>query len=147
MKNEKFQEIAENLFVVVPLFKKKFIRYDMYKEHINLSPSHFHILFILDDMGKLPITEIAKLLNISKTNVTPLIQKLVNKDFVTRITSEEDRRYINIDITTQGKAFLANHKLMVMDDLGRRISGFSDLELEKLSNALKDIKELISKID
>jgi len=147
LEKEKLEEIMENLFLILPLFKKKLIRHDLYEEDIDLSPSHFHILFTLQEKGAMATSELGKVLHISKSNVTPLVQKLINKDMVKRITSDNDRRYIYIEVTEKGEEFLARHKELVIEHLKKKICGLKEEELEVLAVSLQNLKEIIMKFE
>lgn len=85
--------------------EKKLVKHDLYGEELDLNPSHFHILFTLEEMGKITVTEIGKTLMISKTNVTPLVQKLIDKKYVQRTYDQGDRRFIYISLTAEEKNF------------------------------------------
>jgi len=147
MEQKKYEVLVENLFLILPLLKKKFAKEDLYEEEMDLNPPHFHILFTLEEMGTLPITEIAKALMISKTNITPLIQKLIDKGLAQRIYDETDRRYIHISLTDEGRNFLTNHKTLVIRNLKAKISNFNEEDLEKLYSSLYSLKELLDKIE
>jgi len=147
MDQKKYEELVENLFLIMPLLKKKLVKYDLYGQELDLNPPHFHILFTLEEMGMLPVTEIAKALMISKTNVTSLIQKLIDKGFAQRIYDEKDRRYIRISLTDEGRYFLENHKALVIKGLKTKISKFNEEDLQKLSSSLQNLKELLNKVE
>jgi DNA-binding MarR family transcriptional regulator len=147
MEEKKYEELVENLFFIMPLLKKKLVKHDLYGEELDLNPSHFHILFTLEEMGKSAVTEIGKILMISKTNVTPLVQKLIDKEYVERTHDEGDRRFIYIGLTAKGKEFLENHKALVINNLKTKIGGFNEEDLEMLSSSLENLKELLEKIE
>lgn len=147
MKKEKLEDIVENLFIIPYLFKKKLIKHDLYKEEIDLSPAHFHILLTLTDKGDMAASELGKTLNICKSNVTPLVQKLIDKGLVQRITNENDRRYIYISITESGEKFLARHKELVIEHLQKKICSLKEEELEVLAESLQKLKVVLTKFE
>jgi DNA-binding MarR family transcriptional regulator len=147
MEEKKYEELVENLFFIMPLLKKKLVKHDLYGEELDLNPSHLHILFTLEEMGKSAVTEIGKTLMISKTNVTPLVQKLIEKRYVERTHDEGDRRFIYISLTAEGKEFLENHKTLVINNLKAKICGFNEEDLGMLSNSLENLKVLLEKIE
>ncbi|RKD30105.1 MarR family winged helix-turn-helix transcriptional regulator [Thermohalobacter berrensis] len=147
MNNNSLEPIVESIFSILPLFKKKLIKPHKHNKAIDLSPSHLQILFLLDDLGKLPISEIGKHLFISKPNMTPLIQKLIKENLVERIRNEEDRRYIDIQITKKGKELIENHKALVAGNLKKKLANLSEEDLKELSLSLNKVKEIISKLD
>nr|WP_255343964.1 MarR family transcriptional regulator [Methanobacterium sp. SMA-27] len=58
--------------------------------------SYFHILKVLKKKGPLPMSEIGRRVYISKSNMTSLIDKLVENGLAERIPDTNDRRVINI---------------------------------------------------
>lgn len=147
MELKKYEELVENLFLILPLIKKKLVNYDLYGEEMDLNPPHFHILFSLEEVGNLTVTEITRSLMISKTNATPLVQKLIDKGFAMRAYDDTDRRYIRISLTTEGKEFLERHKALVIGNLKAKINGFSEEELHRLASSLQNLKELLDKVE
>ncbi len=147
MDTKNIQPIADTLFSIIPLFKKKLFRLDKCDETHDLSPSHFQILFFLNDHGKVPISEVGKGLNISKPNMTPLIKKLINKELVEKVRDKQDKRYVNVGITDKGKRFISDHKKYIVKNLKKKLSKLSDNDLKKLSTSLNELKEIISKLD
>lgn len=146
MEQKKYEEMVENLFLIMPLLKKKVVKCSLQGEDTDLNPPHFHILFSLEEMGQLTVTEIAKLLMISKTNVTPLVQKLIDEGFVERKYDETDRRYIHIGLIEKGKEFTENHRKLIIGNVKSRIEGFNEEELQRLSSSLHNLKELLEKM-
>lgn len=147
MEKEKLEDIVENLFVIPYLFKKKLMKHDLYKEEIDLSPAHFHILLTLTEKGDMAASELGRTLSICKSNVTPLVQKLIDKGLVQRITNENDRRYIYISITEAGEKFLARHKELVLEHLKTKICRLNEEDLEMLGESLQNLKETLVKFE
>ncbi|GLC30069.1 MarR family winged helix-turn-helix transcriptional regulator [Clostridium omnivorum] len=146
MEDKKLQDIVESLFLIPPLFNKKLVKYDIY-EDIDLTLPHFQAMFILEETGVMSVTELAKALMVSKPNVTPIVQKLVDKDFVERFQDKKDRRYIYIKLTESGTDFLSKHKDIVTEGLKKKLSSISKRDLEKLAIALTDLKDILGKIE
>lgn len=145
MEKERFEEIVENLFRIVPLVGKKVINHNINKE-LDITSQHFHVLLNLKEKGALTVTQLANILDICKSNITPVIQKLIDKGYVERNTDENDRRYIFIKLTTEGREFLTKHKQLTIQALKNKMLDFSEEDLEKLDNALQDFRNVISKI-
>jgi len=145
--NYTIQTIVDGLFSFLPLLKRKLFKPEKYDEHNDLSQSHLHILFYLDNLGKMPISDIAKGLNISKSNMSPLIKKLFEHKFIERVKDENDKRFILVDISEIGKNLIDEHKKNVTNNLIIKLSKLDKTDLEKLSKSLHDIKQVISKLD
>lgn len=146
MGNKQVESIIESMFTIVPMLKKDFMKPESGGEIDYLSPSHYHILFFLEDVGIQPMTEIGKFLQVNKSNLTPLIQKLFDKQLVERIPDEKDRRYIRIGLTSAGVELLENHKKKMAEHLIKKLSVLNPEELVRLSESLLDVKLLLSKL-
>ncbi|MEG1142736.1 MAG: MarR family transcriptional regulator [Clostridia bacterium] len=146
MDNIKLESIIQNFITIMPLFQKKLIRHDCGFSHEHLNHSHFQIMVVLKEQGILPISDIAKKLIISTPNMTKLLNKLIDEEFVERIPDKKDRRIINIDLTEKGHKYL-NHKFKhVQSSLKERLSTLSDNQLDKLGLSLENLKEILMEI-
>ncbi len=146
MNNKYIESIVDSIFAIFPLFKKKLPKPNHHIDN-DLTHSHFQILFLLDDIGQLPISEIGKSLYISKPNMSPLIQKLLDKDLVDKIRDEKDRRYININLSKRGKEFLEDHRARVAENLRIKLSSLNKEDLKELAQSLHSVKKIMSKIE
>lgn len=62
--------------------------------------------FILVEIGRKPeisVKELAKILHIDKSSVSRSVEELVQKGFVERRSSKEDRRYVILTLLPKGK--------------------------------------------
>lgn len=78
-------------------------RVDRSKFGRDLSDSQFGVLEALLHLGPLHQNEVGTKLIISKSNVVAVIDKLEARGLVKRQRSTEDRRYIYIHLTEQGR--------------------------------------------
>jgi len=146
MLDKNFEAIVGSLFAIIPLLKRDLIRPEMDNVEYNLSPSHFHLLFMLDDLGVQSMSEIGRHMQINKSNLTPLVQRLIDNQLVERIYDEKDRRYIRIGLTAIGKKLLEVHKGMMSERLMKKLRVLSPEELQRLADSLTDVKELMLKL-
>lgn len=143
----KLEEVVDDLILILPSLRKKLmVAYKFHKDS-DLSPSHLRIVFLLNNLGSMPVSVLAKRLFIAKPNMTPLIQKLIDKELVKRVSNEEDRRIINIALTEKGYEYINEQKQLLTYDLRMKLSSLKNEDLEKLSIALKYMKEVFSKIE
>ena len=77
------------------------------RELINLSERKFiktfSWLILIEQYDNPSMSDLGKTLNISKTQMTTKIDKLVNVGFIERVPYENDRRVLRIVLTTEGK--------------------------------------------
>ena len=146
VKNNNLEIIVNNLFSLFPLFHKKLLHPSDCFIKKDISPSHFHILVMLRETSKMAVSEIGKRLSISKPNMTPLIDKLVDEGMVERLPDSKDRRIINIALTSKGIEFMDAAKKQITNSLKSKLMSLSEEELEELSSSLKSINNILSKM-
>jgi len=62
--------------------------------------------FVLVEIGRKPnisVKELAKVLRLDKSGISRTVEELVQKNYVERKPSEEDRRYVVLNLTHEGK--------------------------------------------
>ena len=146
MNDTKLELIVQNFVTIMPLFQKKLIRRDCGFAHDSLNHSHFQIMVVLKENGKLSISDVAKRLLISTPNMTKLINKLIDEEMIERIPDKKDRRIINIDLTEKGKKYLESKFKHVQSTLKERLSTLPDGQLNKLNSSLENLRDVLMEI-
>lgn len=145
MKEDKLELIMQNFISIMPLFQKKLIRSNcnFHNDDFNLNHSHFQIMVILKEEGKLPISDVAKKLLISTPNMTKLLNKLIDLEMINRIHDTNDRRIVNIELTQRGKDYLNEKFENVKNSMKATFSALPDKEINKLNSSLENLKEVL----
>ena len=112
----------------------------------DVTRHHLEILKVLRNEGTLHIAEIADLLLISKPQMTRLLDELIELQLVERQPDTEDRRKINITLTDKGQRVSEEFRLNIEESIRTWLSALNDDELRELSNSLKTIGNIISKL-
>ena len=146
MENKQFESIIDSLFTIVPLLKKDLMKPDMDNKQNDLSSSHLQILFYLEDMGVQPMSEIGKHLQINKSNLTPLVQKLIDRHLVERIQDDKDRRYVKIGLTKDGFMQLEEQKSKIAENLKIKLSNLKPDEMQRFAVSLAEVKNIMIKL-
>lgn len=74
----------------------------------GLTPSQFGVLETLYHLGPLCQTEISRKMLLSTANITLVLDNLEKSGLVKRTRSVEDRRFITITLTEQGRGLIEN---------------------------------------
>ena len=146
MNEFKMDLIIQNFISVIPLFKKKLIHENCGFDKNSLNHSHFQIMSVLKNNGKLPISEVAKQLFISTPNMTKLLNKLIDEDMIERIPDEKDRRIINIKLTEKGNNYLEDSFEDIKLSLKNKFSTLPNDKLDKLNESLVTLKDVLNEI-
>lgn len=98
------------------------------------------VLALLKLKPEISQKELTYLLDMSKQGLAELLNKLEKNEFITRETSEEDRRSVNIKLTEKGAA-VAGEMGDMPPELEKLFDVLNDEELANLSDYLKRITE------
>jgi DNA-binding MarR family transcriptional regulator len=141
-----FERIVDNILIYYPLFYRKIKMSVDHENQRSKSAGYYQILGTLKVHGTMSISEIGRVLCISKPNMTILIDNLVKNGHVTRSAHKTDRRVTNIDITTPGTHFLMESRKIVEKIIDNNISNLNSEEYRALANSLDTIRNLVFKI-
>ncbi len=80
------------------------------KEQFNfneLTLTQMNYLETINNLHNPNLTELAREMNLTKPTVKAAIDKLIEKDFISRVKSDDDRRSAHLHLTVKGKVI--NH--------------------------------------
>jgi MarR family 2-MHQ and catechol resistance regulon transcriptional repressor len=148
MKEEEQDILIEDLLSIPPLVHRV-IRRKLLKAAANvredISPPLFGIMKILDEAGTLHIAEIGDRLQLPRPQMTHLIDKLVEMEIVGRQTCADDRRIINVSLTSNGQRVLEEFLKAVRGSIKMDLSCLTDRDLQELSFSLRKLSEILLK--
>lgn len=147
MENKDIDEIFEGLFSVLPVFRKKVHRIsDEILRGKEISRAHFHIMKSLRREGPLTMTDLGRLLSVSKPNITILVDKLVKFNLVTRKFDENDRRLTYIELTEYGNEYLDKYLESMKVALSENMQKFNKEDLALFKETINNMKVLIDRM-
>jgi DNA-binding MarR family transcriptional regulator len=150
MRNKTLDSVTEDLLSIPPIIfreiRRKLFRTAMVNMDLGISPVHFGVMKLLYEAGTLHVAEIGKRLQIARPQMTHLIDKLVDLEIVERHTDTTDRRMINIALTDKGKTTIEAHDSRIRKAMRDTLSCFTDKELGDLSDSLRKLRDLLSKL-
>lgn len=138
--------IADNIFQVIPLLKKRLSHISAFQSKNGLPLSHYQVLSLLSERGSMSVSEISDYFDIAKPNITPLVDRLVNAGLVDRVRSTTDRRVVYIVIQDAGRDRLKEIRALLSENVGSWEKSMSDEEFRRLGSALSDVVALLGKI-
>jgi len=147
MDEEKLNKMVDDLYLFFPLFRKKLFKHKKNLKQKKIPHSFYHILKVLKKRGELPMSEIGRLVFISKSNMTSLIDKLVENGLAERLPDKNDRRVINIALTDKGKELLKDWRKYSNTEIKMNLSTLSNEDLEKFYESIENIRDILLKMD
>ena len=92
---------------------------------LNLTLTQMHYLETMNKLGNPSLTELAAALKLSKPTVKVAVDKLIEKDFVLKVKSDEDRRSAHLHLTEKGKLINTMHEYAhkcIAESITRKLS-------------------------
>jgi len=147
MNCNELNKISNDLYNLMFALHKKILNPNEIMKDFPMPPSHVKVIIYLARNGASSISEVAKNLAIYKPNMTPIIDNLISKEFVTRYNDPNDRRIIRIALTDKARNFLKEQEQKVKDSLADKLSSLSSEDLKFLQNYITGLNDIMLKID
>jgi DNA-binding MarR family transcriptional regulator len=138
-------ELPSSRRLIISLFSTTSWANDRISEVLKpyeVSLPQFNVLRILRGQKGKPanLSTIQERMVNKMSNTTRLVDKLISKSLVERITCEKNRRKVEITITSEGLNFLKKLDL-VMDGIESEITqNLNDLEIQQLTQLLNKLR-------
>jgi DNA-binding MarR family transcriptional regulator len=107
----------------------------------GLTSAQWGPLMRLKTTGGSTVAELARWLNIDAGAMTRLLDRLEKKGLCKRVRSTEDRRVVQIELTAEGEAAIAEVPAVLAEVLNAHLAGFSKTEWETLRTYLQRMVE------
>lgn len=108
-------------------------------EPINVTPVQYGVLQCLWNEGSQTPKQIATVLGLDSSTITGILDRLENKELITRNTYIGDRRTINVELTEKGSELREPISKIVEDVNVEVLKPFSSEEINQLKSVLKRI--------
>ena len=112
----------------------------------SIPPSHARVIFYLVDSNSSPISQIADNLGISKSNMTPIIDNLINYGLVNRYPDSNDRRILRVELTDKACKLLDSFRIAICNSFVEKISPLSDDEVTMLDDSISNLITILKKL-
>ncbi|MBP3914935.1 MULTISPECIES: MarR family transcriptional regulator [unclassified Clostridium] len=138
-------DISDNLYLLLFSLNKHIFNPNALTKKFNIPHSHIKVLFYLIHNGPIPISKMAKELYISKPNMTPVIDKLVEEGLVLRDYDPTDRRIILIQTTPKALEFLKEGQEYIKEVIKEKLAPLNEDDISTLSSSLDTLLTVIKK--
>lgn len=146
MDEKNLTKISEGFFGLTMQVHKKILKLEDFMKDFPIPPSHVKVIFYLTQKGPSPVSVIAKELCISKSNMTPIIDKLLEDGYVIRYEDPNDRRILRIEITEKASEVFKLKREYAIKALMVKLSNLEDTDLIHLSESIKTFTDVLSKL-
>jgi DNA-binding MarR family transcriptional regulator len=138
--------IAQNMFHILPLIKKRLLHMDLVQREHGTPLSHVQVLAMLNDVGTMSVSEISRRLGIAKPNITPLVDRLFECGYVDRQHDENDRRVVNIVLQPKGEEKLDAIRATIARQIQVQSESLTVSEFRELNDSLQSIVRILQSL-
>jgi len=145
MTHEQALQYAKTVFSRV-----EFIKTRMFQQHgfpsdlkMDLSLDQFHVLGVVRELGPMSLTELAEALKVSAPSASGMVDRLVQKGFLSRETCEEDRRKVVIQVSARAAKNMQTVEERILASLVDLIQRIGPQTAEQWCAVLAQIKEAV----
>lgn len=146
MSTVELNNLSGDLYNLMLILRKKMFNWDEMMKTFTVPPSNVKVIFYLKRNGDSSISEIAKNLLISKSNMTPIIDNLISEGMVNRYDDPNDRRILRIKLTDKAHKVLKSQEEQIKNTIAKKISVLDSEDLECLKHHVAGIKDILGKI-
>ncbi|TWX67023.1 MarR family winged helix-turn-helix transcriptional regulator [Colwellia sp. C1TZA3] len=143
---EKHQELLISLRKVIRAI-------DLHSKHLNktsgLTGPQLLIMLEIDKEYSINSSQVAKRVNLSPATVTNIIDRLENKNLITRVRYTQDKRKVGLYLTDDGKALLLKAPQALQEHFIEKFSNLAQWEQSQLLSSMERLSEMMDadKID
>jgi DNA-binding MarR family transcriptional regulator len=105
----------------------------------ELTISQMHYLEVISQLTNPNVTELATEMQLSKPTVTVALEKLLQKGFVAKVVSDEDRRSSHLHLTKKGMQINLMHEKAHTQFAELMAESLEPAELEQLTTLLEKL--------
>lgn len=105
-------DVIEKLFYVFNHWMNHRFK-DFIQNNSDITLNQYRVLNILKKYDYIKMSDLSELLNITSGSLTIMIDRLIDKNFVYRSFSTEDRRIVLVNITESGKNIVVEFRKRV----------------------------------
>lgn len=111
--------------------------------NLNLTIAQLKSLFFISNKKSTNLTMLAQALRVTPSNVTGIVDRLVEQGLVSRKENPENRRVLILEVTEKGEALVASLRERIADQLSKVLSRLSEEQLSTLAQGLKFLAESV----
>lgn len=116
---------------------------ELAKDHFGLQEltlTQMHYLEVMNSLQNPNITELASALQLTKPTVTVALDKLIEKEYLIKVQSDEDRRTSHLHLTEKGRSINQMHEYA-----HRRFAEFmsENLDADELQQLLLLLEKMV----
>ena len=120
---------------------------DLHSKHLSktsgLTSPQLLILLEIDKVAGVNSSQVAKNVNLSAATVTNILDRLENKDLISRVRDTQDKRKVGLYLTENGNALLLNAPQALQEHFIEKFSNLAQWEQSQLLSSMERLSEMM----
>jgi len=138
------ENIPRSLINVMPLLQKHFLHMEAIRNEHSISLSQMQVLSMLGETGFMSLSEISHRMGTYQSNISPMVDRLVEDGLVERVRDTLDRRVVSVVILDAGREKLA----AIQSSIGEQVwewaqGGISAADIRDLGEVLGKLARIL----
>jgi DNA-binding MarR family transcriptional regulator len=143
MKEENEKVIQEIIDSIRQLYRTIQLDSSKMSRKYGLTAPQSSVLRMLSKYGPLASTELSRMLYMTPSNITGIIDRMEKKGLVTRIRQPGDRRVVLLQLTEKGAGLSKTLPDPIEEKLSIHLSSLESGQVQQLKNGIYQILQLI----
>lgn len=140
---EQTRTLAQKFWVVFPTVMRTMFA-ETRKGDANLAPNHFRVLGALSRQ-QCNLSELAEHQNVSLPTMSATVQTLVERGWLERDRSEDDRREVTLQLTEEGRRILSAEHKRLTDWVASKLESLDPRDIKRVERGLDILLSLFEK--
>lgn len=146
MKNYELEELHGLYLSLTPLLQKCKTLYNNDRSEDLCNKNQIMAIMIIGKAESITPTMLSKLINMEKGSLTTLIDSLVKKDYVQRLSDPNDRRKTLLSLTANGIKQMRITEEQSQKVFAAMITNLDESEIDEMHKSLKSLVKILKKI-
>jgi len=118
---------------------------DMMKQHVhaNITTDQFTVLQYIFYKEKVTSSQIAEEMGVGRSAITALVNRLVERNMITRKRNKHDRRIVYLFLTEDGKKAVKETEDAIHLYLKDKLNHFPNEDIEKFLESIEKLADLM----
>jgi len=143
----KDETVAVQVLTTFPLLMHKmFHDFQPDTRKYDLNKTHVKVLLVVHVEDSPHMSQVCYHMNMEKGSLTPVIDNLIELDLVERKRNRNDRRKVNITLTTKGRDLVYSNLQRAHEHILGKMKHLPAEDVERFKRAMLDLHDITSKI-
>jgi DNA-binding MarR family transcriptional regulator len=115
--------------------------------HREVSLPQLHVLMMLQERGRMMVSELAGLLHISMPSASSIVDRVEENGLVLRTRDAADRRVVYVEVTDRGRALVEELMGLKQESMQRLFGAMTEEELGDIVRGLQAVRATLQRIE